>query len=86
MGGTWMAFVMAFGGMRVVNGNLTFNPFIPESWKSYAFRIDFGGAHLEVKKEVDVFCIINHSNVEVPVTIWGSEYQIIGNSKMEFKK
>ncbi len=86
MGGTWMSFVMAFGGMRVVNGKLMFNPFIPESWKSYAFRIDFGGAHLEVKKEGNVFFIINHSAVEVSVTIWDKEYQIEGNAKMEFKK
>lgn len=86
MGGTWMSFVMAFGGMRVVNGKLTFNPFIPESWRSYSFRIDFRGAHLEVKKENGVFFVINHSDTEVSVTVWGEEYPIAGNTKMEFKK
>lgn len=86
MGGTWMSFVMGFGGMRVVNGRLTFNPFIPESWKSYAFRIDFGGAHLEVTKTASIFSILNHSELEVPVTIWGEEYRIKGNEKKEFKK
>ncbi len=30
MGGTWMAFVQGFGGMRVRNGKIYFNPFIPE--------------------------------------------------------
>ncbi|WP_346855865.1 family 65 glycosyl hydrolase domain-containing protein [uncultured Draconibacterium sp.] len=86
MGGTWMSFVMAFGGMRVTNGVLTFNPFIPKSWLSYAFKINFGGAQLEVKKESGVFCIINHSGVKVPVTIWGTEHEIAGNTKMEFKR
>ncbi|MCY1720775.1 family 65 glycosyl hydrolase domain-containing protein [Prolixibacteraceae bacterium Z1-6] len=86
MGGTWMSFVMGFGGMRVVNGRLTFNPFIPESWKSYAFRIDFGGAHLEVTKTASIFSILNHSEIEVPVTIWGEEYRIKGNEIKEFKK
>ena len=86
MGGTWMAFVMAFGGMRIVKGKLTFNPFIPESWKSYAFKIDFGGAHLEVIKESSTFQIINHSEVDVPVTVWGTEYEIKGKTKQEFKK
>jgi maltose phosphorylase len=86
MGGTWMSFVMGFGGMRVTKGKLTFNPFIPESWKSYSFRIDFGGAHLEVKKEGTIFSILNHSEVTTPVTVWGTEHQITGNAKMEFKK
>ncbi len=86
MGGTWMAFVMAFGGMRVVNGNLTFNPFIPESWKSYSFKINFGGAHLELKNEGRFLYVINHSDDEVKVTIWGREYTISGETKMEFQK
>jgi len=86
MGGTWMSFVMGFGGMRVKNKRLTFNPFLPETWKSYSFRIDFGSAHLEVKKERNNFKIINHSDVEVPVNVWGKEYQISGNKIMEFKK
>jgi maltose phosphorylase len=86
MGGTWMSFVMAFGGMRVVNRKLTFNPFIPDSWKSYAFKIDFGGAHLEVKKDNKAFYITNHSDVNVRATVWGKEHTIAGKTKMEFKK
>jgi maltose phosphorylase len=86
MGGTWMSFVMAFGGMRVVNGKLNFNPFLPESWKSYAFRIDFDGAHLEVMKERNLFKVINHSAKKVKATIWNTEYVVEGNVTMEFKK
>ncbi len=86
MGGTWMSFVMAFGGMRVVNGKLTFNPFLPESWKSYGFKINFRGVHLEVKKQGSLFIIINHSDTDVKATVWGTEHQIPGKSKMGFKK
>lgn len=86
MGGTWMSFVMAFGGMRVVNRKLTFNPFLPQSWKSYAFRIDFDGAHLEVKKERNLFVISNHSEKAVKATVWGVEYEIEGKKTKEFKK
>ncbi|MDX1283996.1 MAG: family 65 glycosyl hydrolase domain-containing protein, partial [Draconibacterium sp.] len=86
MGGTWMAFVMAFGGMRVADGKLTFNPFIPVNWKSYSFRINFGGAHLEVKKERELFIIINHSDIDVLVTVGSKEHRINGNKTMKFKK
>ncbi|HPF50256.1 MAG TPA: family 65 glycosyl hydrolase domain-containing protein [Draconibacterium sp.] len=83
MGGTWMSFVMGLGGMRVVNGKLTFRPFIPENWKSYSFRIDFRGAHLEVIMQHDKFTVVNHSTVDVMVTIWEEERKIAGNDKQE---
>jgi maltose phosphorylase len=43
MAGTWMSIVKGFGGMRVKNNKLQFNPFIPDQWKSYSFRLDFRG-------------------------------------------
>ena len=86
MGGTWMSFVMGLGGMRVVNNKLTFQPFLPEKWKSYSFRIDFGGAHLELIKEPNKFTVINHSNAGVTLSVWGTEKQIDGNSITEFTK
>jgi maltose phosphorylase len=41
MAGTWMSVIKGFGGMRVRDGKLHFNPFIPEKWKSYSFRLEF---------------------------------------------
>lgn len=86
MGGTWMSFVMGFGGMRVYKNKLSFNPFLPDSWKSYAFRVNFNGAHLEVKKERNLFSIVNHSEKNIRANVWGKEYVIKGNTKSEFTK
>ncbi len=86
MGGTWMAFVMGFGGMRAKNNKLIFNPFLPKKWKLYAFKINFRGADLEVKKERNNFTIINHSNVEVSVIVWNQQVVINKNSSINFKK
>lgn len=41
MAGTWMSVVKGFGGMRVTNDLLSFQPFIPDSWTSYSFRVEF---------------------------------------------
>ncbi|WP_330442180.1 glycoside hydrolase family 65 protein [Flavobacterium sp. C4GT6] len=41
MAGTWMSIVEGFGGMRVKNGNLHFEPRIPEQWEGYSFKINF---------------------------------------------
>ncbi len=49
MAGTWMSVVKGFGGMRVKEGVLHFNPFIPDQWTSYSFRIEFRGRVLKVK-------------------------------------
>ncbi|MFN8842664.1 MAG: glycosyl hydrolase family 65 protein, partial [Chryseotalea sp.] len=32
-----------FGGMRVKDGKLYFNPFLPDQWNAYSFRVEFRG-------------------------------------------
>lgn len=41
MAGTWMGIVNGFGGMRMYDGALSFNPSLPKQWKSYSFRVFF---------------------------------------------
>ncbi|SHF44772.1 maltose phosphorylase [Mariniphaga anaerophila] len=86
MGGTWMSFVMGFGGMRVKNNRLTFNPFLPEKWGSWSFRIKFRGVHLEVTMQQKQFTIVNHSDQTASVEVWNQAETVKGNSKKEFKK
>ena len=86
MGGTWMAIVVGFGGLRAKNGTLVFNPFLPKKWKSYAFRIDFRGAHLSLKKEKNTFTLTNLSDTEIQVEVWGKSVQLNGNSSEKFIK
>jgi maltose phosphorylase len=86
MAGTWMAFVMGFGGLRVKNDRLVFNPFLPPKWKFYSFRVNFRGAQLEVKKEFEKFTIFNHSAVSVQINVWGKDYILGGNETREFLK
>ncbi|MGD9929735.1 MAG: family 65 glycosyl hydrolase domain-containing protein [Mangrovibacterium sp.] len=85
MGGTWMAFVEAFGGMRVVNGQLHLDPFLPKSWKGYAFRINFRDSHLEIRM-ADELTIINHNPGTVNLTIWGEEHLLNGNQHLNLKR
>ncbi len=75
MGGTWMAFVEAFGGMRVIDGKLHLDPFLPAPWKAYSFRINFRNSHLEVQMN-RVLKVINHNPGSVEVVIWGEEYML----------
>jgi maltose phosphorylase len=53
MAGTWMSVVKGFGGMRVKEGKLYFNPFIPDKWDSYSFRIEFRNRVIKLKVSID---------------------------------
>lgn len=86
MGGTWMAFVMGFGGMRAKNNQLVLNPFLPQNWKSYQFRVDFRGAHLVFKKEKNLLTIVNYSSATVQLEVWGKAFGLEGNGTKQITK
>ena len=48
MAGTWMSIVEGFGGMRIKNNSLSFEPKIPKQWKAYSFKINFRNQILKV--------------------------------------
>ena len=48
MAGTWMSIVEGFGGMRVKNDTLHFEPRIPKDWDGYSFKINFRNQILKV--------------------------------------
>ena len=48
MAGTWMSIVEGFGGMRVKNDMLHFEPKIPNQWNGYSFKINFRKQILKV--------------------------------------
>lgn len=49
MAGTWMSIVEGFGGMRLVDDTLTFNPQIPDQWDAYSFKVNFRDRILKVE-------------------------------------
>ncbi|MES2812495.1 MAG: glycoside hydrolase family 65 protein [Bacteroidota bacterium] len=59
MAGTWMSIVEGFGGMRVKNDTLTFEPRIPAQWKGYSFKVNFRNSIVKVE--------VNHQGTTVTV-------------------
>jgi maltose phosphorylase len=82
MGGTWMAVVMGFGGMRVSDGKLTFNPVLPDGWTGYSFMVRFRGALLKVEVNKGNVEVSNLSNVPVSILIKGSEMLVDGHTAL----
>jgi maltose phosphorylase len=48
MGGTWMSVIYGFGGMKIVEGLLSFEPLLPQNWKALSFKILYRGSILQV--------------------------------------
>jgi maltose phosphorylase len=48
MAGTWMSIVEGFGGMRVKDDTLHFEPRIPQQWEGYSFKINFRNQVIKV--------------------------------------
>lgn len=71
MAGTWMSVVKGFGGMRVKEGVLHFNPFIPDQWKSYSFRLEFRGRVIKVKIGADKVETILESGEPIEIFLSG---------------
>ena len=51
MGGTYMAIVYGFGGLRLKESGLTLRPRIPAAWQSYQFRLHWHDTRLMVTVE-----------------------------------
>jgi len=76
MAGTWMSIVEGFGGMRVKNDMLSFEPKIPTQWKAYSFKVNFrnqilkmnvaqGSATFELSGTDELKILVNGKKVTV---------------------
>lgn len=70
MAGTWMSIVEGFGGKRVYNGELHFNPIIPKEWEEYAFRVTFKGNYLEIRVSQKHVELISHAAKDASILIY----------------
>jgi len=76
MAGTWMSVVEGFGGMRVRDGKLSFNPFLPEKWTSFSFNVGFRGTLLNVKVSKNGTEIKKLSGNGLTILIGGKEQSV----------
>lgn len=76
MAGTWLAIVEGFAGMRVRNGKLHFQTFIPQNWGSYAFHVQFRGTKLYIKVCKQNFEVKNLSKTRISIIFNGKQLSV----------
>jgi len=84
MAGTYLSIVEGFGGMRLKNEELHFNPFIPEQWKLYSFIVKYRGNHIKVEVTKEKVVVMNQNGKTAKVFIRGVEYNIKERESIEF--
>ena len=52
-GGTWLALVAGFGGLRDADGDVRFSPRLPADWERLSFRVQVRGQLIEVDMTTD---------------------------------
>ena len=80
MAGTWMSIVEGFGGMRVKNEKLHFEPKIPAQWKGYSFKINFRHQILKVSVQSNETKLSLEGDKEITVFVNGKEILVEPNS------
>ncbi|MFP9118817.1 glycoside hydrolase family 65 protein [Flavobacterium sp. RNTU_13] len=79
MAGTWMSIVEGFGGMRVKNDTLHFEPKIPAQWKGYSFKINFRGQVLKVSVQAEATHFTLEGSNELNVVVNGATVAVKPN-------
>ena len=80
MAGTWMSIVEGFGGMRVKNDALHFEPRIPQQWKAYSFKINFRNQILKVAVNQNETNFALEGDTPITVFVNGKEVLVEPNS------
>ncbi|PWJ59276.1 maltose phosphorylase [Dyadobacter jejuensis] len=82
MAGTWMSVVKGFAGQRTQDGLLLLQPYIPEQWEAYTFRIGYRGSLLSVRVTKAAVSVQNISEVDLSLLLYGQRL-FVGAGKTE---
>lgn len=76
MAGTWMSIVKGFAGMKLEAEKLEFNPYLPEQWDAYSFKIRFRSNIIQLKVEKSTILISNFQGDAITLTISGKAIDV----------
>jgi len=78
-GGTWQTLVSGFGGLRIMGGRMTFNPWLPPEWEGIRFRLRWRGRpiHVEVDRNQIELRLGGSPGVTEEVLVGGEPIRLI---------
>jgi kojibiose phosphorylase len=78
-GGTWQTVVNGFGGFRIRNGTMSFDPWLPPGWQRIEFRLHWHGDVVDVAVERDAITLTLRARARnrVTVNVQGGDVELI---------
>ena len=76
MGGSYMAIVNGFGGLRITYEGITMKPSIPEKWDGYSFKFRYCGSLLKADISRERVTVSLESGDSVKLSVYGREYTL----------
>lgn len=76
MGGTYMAIIYGFAGLRLKEEGLFFAPILPEAWDSYHFEIIYEGCKISVKVDKELCRFKQKSQGSKEIYVYGQKYHL----------
>ncbi|PAB01790.1 glycoside hydrolase family 65 protein [Enterococcus canintestini] len=76
MTGSWLAIVQGFAQMKTSHETLSFAPFLPSKWDSYAFHINYRGRLLAVTVEKETVTLKLVTGDTINVTLYDENYEL----------
>jgi alpha,alpha-trehalose phosphorylase len=77
MGGTWMAIVFGFAGLRVKESGLSLSPSLPDEWTSLQFQLQYQNRTLRVHIEKDAVTYLILEGEDLAITHNGEEISLV---------
>ena len=85
MGGTYMAVVYGFGGLRIKESGLSLAPHLPKTWEGYRFRILYEDSRMEIQVDRKQCRVKLMEGTEKKIRIYGEEYVLKDILTVEFE-
>lgn len=83
MGGTWMAIVYGFGGLRIKEDYICLNPKLPKEWEELKFKFLYKEASIQVDMRKNKTIIEVKTNSPIQLKIKDSLYKFLDNETVE---
>jgi alpha,alpha-trehalose phosphorylase len=77
-GGSWMALVYGFGGLRDFDGHISLNPHLPRHWSRLAFGLTVRGQRLQVELTRSRLELTLRDGGQMTVQVEGNPVKLIG--------
>jgi len=86
MSGGWLSIVHGFAGMRTLTGELSFEPYCPEKWDGYEFKLKYRGRLIKVTVDKESVKFTLQEGDALELVLYGERVTLKDSVKAQISK